>query len=68
MYGVRATARALAENPEALDMWVTWVSAVLYHVRRELGLEQGQCRDCQEGQCIHDQEAEPPLLRLVDFR
>ena len=51
-------------------MWLAWVTAVLYQVRRELGIEQGPCRDCRNGACIEDQEpeAEAPLLRLVDFR
>jgi len=40
MVGVKATARVLAENPEALDMWMTWAAAVLYQVRRELGLDE----------------------------
>lgn len=66
MYGARTTARALAENPEALDVWITWATAVLYHVRRELGLEIGGCRDRQAGASV-DGEAERPPLRLVDL-
>lgn len=68
MYGIKTTATALADNPEMLDMWVTWVGAVLYQVRRELGLEIGECRDCRNGMCVDNQEHKQPLLRLVDFR
>jgi hypothetical protein len=70
VYGIRTTAQALADNPDALEMWMTWVTGVLYQVRRELGLETGECRDCRDGVCVDDSAAEDerPLLRLVDFR